>query len=169
MPLLGARDDQTVVRGGARSAAPQIAGVTVHELGNVLTRSGTLTEVFRIDWPQLVGPVRQINWVQLNPGAVTDWHAHARQTDHIVGVGGNIKLALWDGRDGSPTKGASDIIRIGAARPVMVVVPPEIWHGLRNESGEPAGYINVIDQLYGYEEPDNWRLTPRAAELPDIL
>ena len=169
MPSVGIRDGQTVVGGGARCAPPKISGVVIHELGNVLTRSGSLTEIFRADWPNITGHVRQVNWTVLNPDAVTDWHAHNRQTDHIIGVGGNIKIALWDGRDNSPTKGASEIIRVGAARPVMVIVPPEVWHGLRNESGVLAAYINIIDQLYDYEKPDNWRLTARAQELPDIL
>jgi dTDP-4-dehydrorhamnose 3,5-epimerase len=169
MPLVGLRDNQTVTSGGARSAPPKIAGLVIHELGNVLTRSGCLTEVFRNDWSNVTGSVRQINWALLNPGAVTDWHMHARQTDHIAGVSGNIKLALWDGRERSPTKGASEIIRVGAARPILVIVPPGVWHGLRNESGAPAGYINVIDQIYDYEKPDNWRLTPQAIEIPDIL
>jgi hypothetical protein len=39
--------------------------------------------------------VQQVNWVQLNPGAVTDWHAHAKQIDHLVGVSGNIIDASW--------------------------------------------------------------------------
>ena len=143
--------------------------MTIRELGNVLTRSGSLTEIFRSDWPELSRPVCQVNWTMLNPDAVTDWHAHTRQTDHIVGVSGNIKVALWDGRDDSPTKGAGEIIRIGAARPIMVIVPPEVWHALRNESGAPAAYINIVDRLYDYESPDNWRLTPRAQEIPDIL
>ena len=107
--------------------------------------------------------------MQLSPGAVTDWHCHTKQSDHLIGVGGNIKLALWDGRDESASKGCSEIVRIGAMRPLMVVVPPGVWHGLRNESGMPAGYINVTDQLYDYANPDNWRLTPGATEIPDIL
>ena len=126
-------------------------------------------EAFRTDWSVVGITVRQVNWVQLNPGAVTDWHAHARQTDHIVGMGGNIKLALWDARDVSPTKGATEIVRIGAIRPVMVIVPPGVWHALRNESGVPAGYLNIIDELYDHAKPDNWRLAPRSAEIPDIL
>ena len=128
-----------------------------------------MMEAFRTDWSVVGITVRQVNWVQLNPGAVTDWHAHARQTDHIVGMGGNIKLALWDARDVSPTKGATEIVRIGAIRPVMVIVPPGVWHALRNESGVPAGYLNIIDELYDHAEPDNWRLAPRSAEIPDIL
>jgi dTDP-4-dehydrorhamnose 3,5-epimerase len=167
--LAGVRDPQTVVASGARAGAPKIAGVVVHELGNVLTRSGFMTEIFRADWALSDFPVRQVNWVQLNPAGVTDWHAHAKQTDHIVGVGGNIKLALWDGRPKSPTKGATEVLRIGSTRPVLVVIPPGVWHALRNESGQAAGYLNVIDELYAHERPDNWRLTPGSKEIPDIL
>ena len=169
MVSLGRRDGQTVIAGGGRAAPPRIAGVQVVDLGNIITRSGWMAEVFRTDWPAVGISARQINWVQLNPGAVTDWHCHIGQTDHLIGVGGNIKLALWDGRDESPSKGSSEIVRIGAMRPVMVIVPPGIWHGLRNESGEPAGYINVTDQLYNHAQPDNWRLTPGMTEIPDIL
>lgn len=169
MPHIGTKDAQTVVPGGGRAVPPRIDGVRVVELGNVLTRSGWMAEVFRTDWPEVGIVVRQVNWVQLDPGAVTDWHAHAGQTDHIIGVGGNIKLALWDGRERSPTRGVGEVVRIGAMRPVMVVVPPLVWHGLRNESGVPAGYINVVDQLYEHARPDNWRLQPGAAEIPDIL
>ena len=169
MPLIGTKDEQTVLPGGGRAALPRIDGVRIIELGNVLTRSGFMTEVFRADWPEAGADVKQVNWVQLNPGGVTDWHAHAGQTDRIIGVGGNIKLALWDDRDRSPTRGATDIVRIGAARPIMVVVPPQVWHGLRNESGAPAGYLNIVDQLYDHAKPDNWRLVPGAGGIPDIL
>jgi len=169
MRFVGKKDSQTVLAGGAAAQPAKISGVRVRELGNVLTRSGYMTEIFRADWSAVEISLSQINWVQLNPGAVTDWHAHAKQTDHLIGVGGNIKLALWDNRDSSPTRGVTDIFRIGAMRPLMVIIPPGVWHGLRNESGEPAGYINVVDELYDYENPDNWRLLPHAAEIPDIL
>lgn len=165
----GHRDPQTVVAGGVRAAPPRIAGVEVVELGNVLTRSGWMTEVFRSDWAKIGIQPKQINWVQLNPNGVTDWHRHIRQTDHLIGVGGNIRLALWDGRTGSRTSGAGEIFRMGAIRPVMVIVPPGVWHALRNESGEPAGYLNITDQLYEHESPDNWRLPPGTAGVPDIL
>lgn len=169
MSFAGVRDPQTVLPSGAKAGAPAIDGVRIHELGNIITRSGFMTEVFRTDWPDVGISVRQVNWVQLNPGAVTDWHAHAKQTDHLIAVGGNIKLALWDNRDKSSTKGATEVVRMGAVRPVMVIVPSGVWHALRNESGEPAGYLNVINELYEHKMPDNWRLAPRSAEIPDIL
>ena len=138
MKFVGKRDAQSASAGGARAKDPSIAGVRIFELGNVLTRSGFMTEIFRSDWPVTDITVRQVNWVELNPAAVTDWHAHAGQTDHLIGVGGVIKLALWDGRDGSQTYGATDVIRIGAMRPVMVIVPPVssslVWNAARSAS-----------------------------------
>ena len=169
MSFIGTKDSQTVLAGGARAKPAQIAGVHIHELGNVITRSGYLTEIFRADWSVVGISVRQILWIQLNPGAVTDWHVHAKQTDHLVGVGGNIKLALWDARDGSSSKGTTEIIRFGSVRPILVIVPPGVWHGLRNESGEPAGYVNVTDEAFDHENPDNWRLSPHSTDIPDIL
>src|SRR6266436_9629916 len=97
----GKRDSQTVVSGGRRAAPPRIAGVQVLELGNVFTRSGWMLELFRKDWAGIGIEPRQINWVELCPNGVTDWHRHSHQTDHLIGVGGVIKLALWDGRAGS--------------------------------------------------------------------
>lgn len=165
---LGVKDEQTVLPGGARARPPAIDGVAILELGNVITRSGHLTEVFRADWAADIA-VHQVNWVELNPGGVTDWHRHDEQTDRLVAVGGSIKLALWDGRLGSKTYGASEIVRMGALRPALVVVPPGVWHGLRNESGVPAGYINVIDRGYDHARPDNWRAKPGDGGWPDIL
>ena len=148
---------------------PSIDGVRVIELGNILTRSGWMAEVFRSDWPGVAITPAQVNWVELSPNGVTDWHRHMRQTDHLVGVGGVVKLALWDGREGSPTLDRTDVIRLGALRPLMVVVPPGVWHALRNESGAPAGYLNFTDQLYQHDNPDNWRLSPGDSNAPSIL
>ena len=118
------RDHQTVFAGGARAETIKIGGVQVRELGNVLTRSGFLTEIFRTDWISDEIVVRQVNWVQLNPAGVTDWHVHAKQTDRIAGVGGTIKLALWDGRASSPTKGATEIFRMGRFDPCLSLFHP---------------------------------------------
>jgi dTDP-4-dehydrorhamnose 3,5-epimerase len=146
-----------------------IDGVTITELRTVLTRSGTLLEAFRVDWAAVGISPQQVNWVELAPAGVTDWHRHEHQVDHLVAVQGTIKLALWDDRPGSPTRGAHLVVRMGIARPLLVVVPTGVFHALRNESGAPAGYLNVIDEVYVPDDPDNWRLPARSVEPPDIL
>lgn len=160
------RDPQSVTADGMRAGERVIDGVLVRECRNVLTRSGTLLEVLRQDWPELrIDPV-QFNWVMLWPGGVTDWHRHDKQTDHLFPVLGSIKLCLYDDRPGSPTHGVSNTFRVGELRPSLVVVPPGVWHGLRNETGERAGYINAFDFLYEHGEPDNWRLPHDSPAIP---
>ena len=99
----GIKDPQTVLPGGRRAAPPKIAGVKILELGNVLTRSGWMMELFRKDWPGIEIVPQQVHWMQLNPDGITDWHRHSGQTDHLIAVGPIVKLALWDGRADSPT------------------------------------------------------------------
>jgi dTDP-4-dehydrorhamnose 3,5-epimerase len=164
--MRGEKDPQTVTPKGARFPELSIDGVKIIELTNVLTRSGWVTELFRTDWPAIGIQPRHVIFAQMNVGGVTDWHRHTKQTDHLIGIGGNIKLVLWDGREDSPTKNNHDIIRMGAARPVLVSVPPGVWHGLRNESGLPAAYINVNDEPYDHANPDNYRLSAAAGDVP---
>jgi dTDP-4-dehydrorhamnose 3,5-epimerase len=163
------RGHETVMDGGARAAALSIDGVRVLQLPSVTMPNGFMMEMFRTDWPAIGSSVRQINWFQLSSGAVTGWHCHAGHTDHLAGVAGTIKLALWDGRDASPSKGATEIIRIGPDHPTMVIVPPGVWHGLRNEGGEPAAYVQVLDALYDHENPDSRRLPLGNPAIPNIL
>ena len=165
--FFGIQDTKSVNPGGHRIPS-KIQGVLFFNLKNVITRSGILMEVFRKDWASSDTSVEQINWVELNPNGVTDWHLHKKQTDRLIGVGGNIKLALVDGRKDSPTYGVAETIRFGAADPIMAIIPPGLWHALKNESGKPSGYLNVINELYDYEVPDNFRAGSDNPNFPAL-
>jgi dTDP-4-dehydrorhamnose 3,5-epimerase len=160
---------ETVSNRGAKAAASRIDGVHIVRLPNVTMPNGSMMELFRTDWPQAGSAVRQINWFQLRARAVTGWHCHAGHADQLTGVAGTIKLALWDGRDGSPSRGATEIVQMGPSHPTMVIVPPGVWHGLRNESDEPAGYVQVLDALYNHANPDSRKLPLGTPDIPDIL
>ena len=168
--MLGAKDLPTVTEYGEtiRNPSSSIAGVQYIKLNNILCRSGLVTEVFRSPWFNDVKD-EQINWVELSPNGVTDWHCHFKQDDRLVGLNGIIKLCLYDGRPDSPTRGNSELFRLAITSPGLVVVPKGVWHGLRNESGQPAGFLNVIDQLFDHNNPDNFRLPFDAAEIPITL
>ena len=111
----------------------------------MLTRSGWMVEAAS----DTIGPsvtdrgARSPGWSSRRPASRTGIAMPARPTISSVSAA-VIKLALWDGRDTSSTTGSeTKMIRDGRSVPVMVVVPPGVWHALRNESGQPAGYINV--------------------------
>ena len=160
------KDSQTVTSDGRIAGMTTIAGVILREGRNVLTRSGSLLEVYRQNWQEITIAPGQVNWVMLWPGGVTDWHRHADQTDHICAAMGVVKLCLYDERDGSPTRGVSNVLRIGALDPHLVIVPPGVWHGFRNETGEPAGFINYFGKPFRHEDPDNWRLPHDSPTIP---
>lgn len=165
----GARDGRTKLPKPAAPTPLSIAGAFIYPLLAVPARSGLMAEIFRNDWPHAAAPIRQVNWNEMTPGAVTDWHRHDLQTDRLIGVIGVIRLSLWDDRENSPTRGATAAIQLSSANRGMVLVPPGVWHGLRNETDAPAAYINLPNQLYDHDDPDNWRLPPEFGEAPLAL
>lgn len=58
----GVKDGQSVLPGARRLPPRNIEGVKVIELGNVLTRSGSVLEVFRSDWKELSLSPRHVIW-----------------------------------------------------------------------------------------------------------
>jgi len=144
-----------------------IEGVHFREVKNILTRTGGVTtEVYREDWGLEPAEVKHIIHVILPPQAVSAWHCHRVQTDRIFVVLGRVKIALFDDRDSSPTRGVVSAFHLGLLRPGLLVIPPGVWHGLKNDASEPAGFINFFDHAYRYEDPDEWRLPADTPKIP---
>ncbi len=79
---------------------------------------------------------------------------------------GRIRLALYDGRKSSPTSGAVWQRVFGPERPLLVVVPPGVWHGLKVLGASPALVLNAVDRGYSHADPDSWRLPPDTPDIP---
>ena len=164
--LLGsARDAQSITRDW-QPLQDRIAGVDVREVKNVLKENGTLTEVWRDDWD--VGPagVAQVFQVQIEPNAISAWHVHTRATDRLFANHGRLKIVLYDARPGSASEGRINVFHCGAPRPMLIVVPPGVWHGVHNVGAAPALLLNLPDRAYAYEAPDHWRLPPDTDRIP---
>jgi dTDP-4-dehydrorhamnose 3,5-epimerase len=164
-PMLGIKDGKTVDKLSACVAASKIHGVSTIKLNNIRTRSGLMNEVFRSDWFEVID-VKQINFVDLKPHSSTDWHCHSIQTDRIIGLSAEIRLHLYDGRKESPSSGISEIFVLGISQPMMVIFPPGIWHKLTNENEACGAYLNVLEQLYDHQNPDDRRLPADTTEIP---
>jgi hypothetical protein len=57
----------------------------------------------------------------------------------------------------------------GHERPLLVVAPPGVWHGLKALGATPSLTLNLVDRAYSYETPDHWRLPPDTPEIPFSL
>ena len=162
----GKKDVQSVDRFWEPVGQPLIEGVVVRDVRHVVKDSGHLTELYRRDWGVGPGVIEQVFQVVLLPGAVSAWHAHRTTTDHLFVVSGTQKLALFDGRETSSTTGRLNTFRIGSLRPSLVLVPPGVWHGMKNIGDSASAVINLVDAAYDYEDPDHWRVPADAPEIP---
>jgi dTDP-4-dehydrorhamnose 3,5-epimerase len=133
-----------------------IDGVKVKELTVHPDDRGYLMEMWRSDDPdfQRFG---QVYMTVVNPGVVKAWHYHEKQTDHFVCVSGMAKVALHDGREGSPTHGETNEFVIGWQRQRLLIIPPGVYHGFAAIGSEPASIVNIPTELYDYEDPDEHR------------
>lgn len=143
-----------------------IADVRVKEVRNLVTRSGVTTEIYRTDWGVGRGAIEQAIHVSLRGRAVSAWHCHRIQTDHIFVTHGAIKLVLFDDRESSPTRGKLNEFHLSLVRPTLVVIPPGVWHGIQNLMPDTSVFVNFFDHAYRYDDPDEWRLPLDTAAIP---
>lgn len=140
-----------------------IDGVLVQPLTWHNDQRGSLAELVRADDPQMmVVPFGQVYVTTLYPGVVKAWHLHRRQWDRMVCLRGRVLLGLIDGREGSPTQGATMRVVLGDRSFVVVRIPAGVWHGLKNISTEEAMVVNVVSQPYDAANPDEVREAPHG-------
>ena len=142
-----------------------IEGVLTKPLKVIPDERGWLMEMLRDDDPfyQKFG---QVYLSVVYPGVVKGWHYHKKQTDHFVFVKGMAKVVLYDGRDGSKTKGEVNEFFMGERNPILLVIPPFVLHGMKGVGTEPAYLVNTPTHHYVYAEPDEHRVPPHSPEVP---
>ncbi len=142
-----------------------IDGVKLKRLRVMPDERGRLTEILRKD-DELFRGFGQVYVTTTYPGVIKAWHRHRKQTDNFACVAGMIKVALYDGREGSPTRGQVDQIYLGVHNPVLLQVPAGIYHGWMCVSEEEAVIVNVPTEVYVYDAPDEQRLDAHDKSIP---
>jgi dTDP-4-dehydrorhamnose 3,5-epimerase len=142
-----------------------IDGVHVKPLKVIADERGYLMEMMRKDDPffQRFG---QTYVSVAYPGVVKGWHYHKIQTDHFVIVKGMMKVVLYDDREGSPTRGTVNEFFMGEKNPILLTIPPGVWHGMKGIGTEPAMLVNTPTEPYKYDQPDEYRVDPHTNDIP---
>jgi dTDP-4-dehydrorhamnose 3,5-epimerase len=129
---------------------PTIDGVQIVDLkrfsddGGAMTELGRLTDSVHGGLPGFT--VRQINYSEVEPGAIKAFHLHARQTDvWFVPPTDRLLLVLHDVRKGSRTEGVSMRFMLGAGNSRLVRIPPGVAHGTRNLAAVSGRIIYFTD------------------------
>ncbi len=142
-----------------------IEGVQVKELNVIPDERGRLMEMLRSD-DDIYSRFGQVYMTTAYPGVIKAWHYHKIQDDHFVVVKGMIKLALYDDREGSKTRGEVNEFSMGMHNPILVKIPRGIYHGFKSMGEEEAIVINVPTEPYNRETPDEYRIPADDESIP---
>lgn len=142
-----------------------ISGVKIRRLYLIPDDRGWLMELLRSDWEEFE-KFGQAYVTTCYPGVIKAWHYHKFQTDHFICVSGLAKLALYDPRKDSPTKGMVNEFYLGAMNPILVKIPAHVYHGFTAAGNETAMIINFPTNLYNYKKPDEYRIPYNDPSIP---
>ena len=141
-----------------------IEGVIVKKLTPILDERGYLQECLRSDW-SIFEKFGQAYVTIAFPNVVKAWHLHKIQTDNMVCIYGNGKLVLCDNREKSSSYKKINELFFGENYPILVSIPPNIWHGFKAIGGKQIMVLNCPTELYNYENPDEYRLPFDSEEI----
>ena len=142
-----------------------IEGVKTKQLRVMSDERGRLMEIFRAD-DDFFHKFGQVYLSTTYPGVIKAWHSHRLQHDNIACIHGMIKLVIHDPREDSPTKGLINEFFMGEHNPMLITIPPDLYHGWKCISQKEALIINTPTQTYNYDEPDEYRIDPHQNEIP---
>ena len=142
-----------------------ISGVKVRKLRLIPDERGWLMEMLRSDWEEFER-FGQTYITACYPGVIKAWHYHKQQTDHFICISGMAKVALYDPRDNSPTRGLVNEFFMGHLNPILVKIPNLVYHGFTAVGNEMTIIVNVPTQIYNYEKPDEFRLPHDDPSIP---
>jgi dTDP-4-dehydrorhamnose 3,5-epimerase len=139
------------------AARPRIDGVEIVELTRFADDGGSMTELTRLvdGTPKALAgfTLRQINFSEIEPGAIKAFHLHARQTDvWYVPPSDRLLLILHDVRKGSATDGVTMRFMLGAGASRLVRIPAGVAHGVRN-LGAATGRIVYFTDVHFSPDP----------------
>jgi len=142
-----------------------IDGVRLKKLNVIPDERGWLMEILRCD-DEIFEQFGQVYCTTAYPGVVKAWHYHKKQTDNFTCVHGMMKVALYDAREDSPTYKSLMEFFVGEKNPILISVPPGVYHGFKAVGTETAFFVSIPTLPYNYQEPDEFRLPPDTTEIP---
>jgi dTDP-4-dehydrorhamnose 3,5-epimerase len=142
-----------------------IQDVRIKNLRVIPDERGWLMEILRCD-DDVFEKFGQVYLTTAYPGVVKAWHYHRKQTDNFTCIHGMMKVVLYDARKESPTYREIIEVFAGEKNPVLISVPPGVYHGFKGIGPETAYFLSIPTLPYNYSEPDEYRLPPDSPEIP---
>lgn len=142
-----------------------IQGIETKNLRLIPDERGFLMEMWRSDWPEF-RKFGQAYITACYPRVIKAWHYHKNQWDNFVCVYGMAKVVLYDPRERSLTKGLINEFHVGQLNPLLIKIPPLVYHGFTTEGNGMTLIVNLPTELYNYEQPDEHRVPYDDTSIP---
>lgn len=142
-----------------------IQGVEIKKLKVMKDERGRLMEILRSD-DKIFSKFGQVYFTTAYPGTTKAWHYHKKQDDHFCCIAGRMRLALYDARPKSKTRGEINDFELGLDNPQVVKIPKGVYHGFKCVSKEEAIVINVPTYPYNPKKPDEYRIDAFDNDIP---
>ncbi|MGM0887467.1 MAG: dTDP-4-dehydrorhamnose 3,5-epimerase family protein [Bacillota bacterium] len=142
-----------------------IEGVKVKKLVKHCDDRGFFAELVRDDEPELLSRFGQASCSMSYPGVIKAFHYHEKQDDLWFFPSGNAQVVLFDLREGSSTKGETDVYYMGEENPIMLLIPKGVAHGYRVLGQKPATILYFTTESYNPMNPDEKRIKWDDSEI----
>jgi len=140
-----------------------IDGVKINPLRQIPDERGKVMHMLRNDSEAFVA-FGEIYFSCIYPGVVKAWHIHKRMTLNYAVPHGNIKLVLYDDREGSTTKGEVQEVFLGPDNYCLVTIPPMVWNGFKGIGTQTAIVANC--STIPHDSGEIERLDPTDPSIP---
>ncbi len=150
---------------------PEIDGVVVKKLVTYPDERGFFRELIRKTDDFFGEGFAQLSHSLMHPGVSKAWHIHKTQVDWWYVPIGVLKVALYDTREGSPTRGVLQELFMGGDHGYSILkIPPGVAHGCKAIGGT-SHLIYVTSNIYDtaeegripYDDPEigyDWEAGP---------
>lgn len=126
-----------------------IPGVEIKKMNVFANDQGYLFETIRSDDKMYDGKFGQVLVSELYPGVIKGLHLHNNQTEYTTCLKGNIKyVAIKE----TPNGPIINTFIIGEKNPIIVKVPPGVWHGYTSLENKSATLMYLMDRPFNIED-----------------
>ncbi len=140
-----------------------IQGVRVVPLVRIPDERGTIFHMMKSTDDHFI-QFGEIYFSTVYPGVIKGWHKHSAMTLNYACISGRVKVALYDERKDSPTRGNVAEIFLGPDNYSLVIIPPEIWNGFKGMSKPCAIVANCA--THPHDPTMSTRLDPFDNHIP---
>lgn len=140
-----------------------ISGVKIVQLKRIPDERGEVMHMLRVD-DLLFEKFGEIYFSSAWPGVIKAWHLHRQMTLNYVVVSGDIKLVLYDSREGSSTFGCLLEIFVSERNYFLIQIPALVWNGWKCLGSQKAIVANLATLPHQKEEME--RLDPFSDKIP---